>query len=125
MERFYSKSHEWIEFTSMGTALIGVTSYLVEKQKNPSFINLCDEGDYLIAGDNAGDIEFLKGVFDVLSPVSGVVKRVNDDLLLHPKRLKENPWEWLFELEEVQRPKALLTESEYEEFIRTKEKRNG
>lgn len=120
MEKFYTKTHEWLSFTPANTALVGVTAYLVKSQKNPSCINLCDEGDFLNAGDNAGDIEFLKGVFDIHAPVSGVVVRVNDSLLLHPETLKEEPETWILELEDVKRSKPLLTSAEYEAFLQSK-----
>lgn len=122
METFFTKTHEWVAFTSTDTALVGVTDYLVRKQKNPSCINLCDEGDYLNAGDNAGDIEFLKGVFDIHAPVAGVVKSVNDPLLLHPEMLKE-PGTWILELEQVQSTKKLLTGQEYQSFLEAKGER--
>ena len=116
-ERFYTKTHEWVCFSPDGTALVGVSAQLVKSQKKPSCINLCDEGDVLRAGDNAGDIEFLKGVVDIHAPVGGVVEQVNDALLLSPQTLEDAPLTWLFSVRQAQQTRALLTEKEYIQYL--------
>lgn len=125
METYYTKTHEWVRFPSENTALVGVTEYWIQKQKEPSCINLCDEGDYLHAGDVAGDIEFLKGVFDIHAPVSGEVACVNDSLFLSVQTLKTEPFTWLFQLTQIAKPRKLLTAAQYQEYLQEKEKRNG
>lgn len=116
-ERFYTKTHEWVCFEANGTAYVGVSEQLVKSQKKPACINLCDEGDVLRAGDNAGDIEFLKGVVDIHAPVGGVVEAVNDALLLSPQTLEHEPLTWLFSVRQAQRTRALLTEAEYLQYL--------
>lgn len=116
-ERFYTKTHEWVSFSADGTAFVGVSEQLVRSQKKPSCINLCDEGDVLRAGDNAGDVEFLKGVVDVHAPVSGVVEAVNDALLLLPETLEREPLTWLFTMRQVQKTRPLLTEEQYLQYL--------
>ncbi len=116
-ERFYTKTHEWVCFQEDGTAFVGVSAQLVQAQKKPVCINLCDEGDALRAGENAGDIEFLKGVVDIHAPVSGVVESVNDALLLSPQTLERAPLTWLFAMRQVARTRALLTEAEYLQYL--------
>lgn len=125
METYYTKTHEWVRFPSADTAQVGVTEYRIRTQKDPSCINLCDEGDYLNAGDAAGDIEFLKGVFDVHAPVSGEVCAVNDEVLRAPQMLKDEPFTWLFTLTDIAKPRRLLTEAQYEAYLQEKENRNG
>ncbi len=115
---YFTKTHEWIRFTKDGSAYIGVTEYLTEKKKTASFINLCDEGEYLNAGDTAGDIEYSKGIADIYAPVSGTVERVNEKLLYNPTALNYDPYgSWLIELSEPMLRRRLLTEKEYREFI--------
>ncbi|MBQ7542937.1 MAG: hypothetical protein IJT44_11670 [Clostridia bacterium] len=110
-----------MEFTGDGGALIGVSEELVRRQKKPVCINLCDEGDVLRAGDNAGDVEFLKGVTDILSPVSGVVEAVNDALLLSPQTLETAPFTWMIALRQARAEQPLLTEEEYLRYVRREE----
>ena len=114
--RFYTKTHEWVRFSD-DAAFVGVSAQLVKSQKKPACINLCDEGDVLRAGDNAGDIEFLKGVVDIHAPVSGVVDAVNDALLRSPQTLEDEPLQWLFSMRQVRRTRALLTEEEYNQYL--------
>ena len=116
-ERFYSKQHMWVRFVSDDIAVIGVTRFLVESWKKPVCINLCDEGDTLRTGDNAGDVEFLKGVVDLISPLSGTVDTVNDRLLENPQLLGIDPDIYLFALRQVRMDKPLLTEAEYTQFV--------
>ena len=116
-ERYYTKTHEWVCFSEDGTALVGVSEQLVRSQKKPACINLCDEGDVLRTGDNAGDIEFLKGVTDIHAPVGGVVEAVNDELLLSPGMLEQAPLTWLFSMRQTVRSRALLTEAEYIQYL--------
>ena len=116
-ERFYTKTHEWVSFSQDGTVFVGVSEQLVKSQKKPSCINLCDEGDVLRAGDNAGDIEFLKGVADIHAPVSGVVDAVNDALLLLPQKLELEPLTWLFTMRQAERTRPLLTEEQYLQYL--------
>ena len=115
---YFTKTHEWVRFTKDGSAFVGVTEYLTEKKKTASFINLCDEGEYLNTGDTAGDIEYSKGIADIYAPVSGTVERVNDKLLCDPSALNFDPYgSWLIELSEPMLRRRLLTEKEYREFI--------
>lgn len=116
-ERYYTKTHEWVCFSEDGTALVGVSEQLVRSQKKPACINLCDEGDALRTGDNAGDIEFLKGVTDIHAPVGGVVEAVNDELLQSPGMLEQAPLTWLFSMRQTVRSRTLLTEAEYIQYL--------
>ena len=116
-ERFYTKTHEWVSFEADGTAFVGVSAQLVKSRKKPSCINLCDEGDVLRAGDNAGDVEFLKGVVDIHAPVGGVVEAVNDALLRMPQTLEQEPLTWLFSMRQPERTRPLLTEAEYLQYL--------
>ena len=120
-ERFYSKQHMWVQFIAGDLAMIGVTRALVEAWKKPVCINLCDEGDVLRTGDVAGDIEFFKGVVDLISPLSGTVDTVHDGLIRHPQLLEADPDMYLFALRDVRRDKPLLTEEEYARYVQREE----
>lgn len=122
---YFTRTHEWVRFTKEDTAFVGVTQYLTENKKSASFINLCDEGEYLNTGDCAGDIEYSKGIADIYSPVSGTVERVNDAVLEKPDLLNTDPFgSWLFELSEPVIRRPLLTEKEYKDFIDREELEN-
>ena len=118
MDTLYTRTHEWVCFLPDGRARVGVTDDLVRTKKDPVFINLCDEGDVLRAGEVMGDVEFFKGVVDVHAPVSGTVTRVNEALLLHPQQLADAPEEyWFAELTDVSRDGALWTREAYDRYF--------
>jgi len=114
----YSKSHEWVKTLDDGNVLIGITDYAQSQMGDVVFVNLCDEGDELLIPGSIGDIESIKDVSDVYSPVSGTVVRVNDAVLSNPSQINSAPYEsWLAELSDVAGLEALLSAGDYEALI--------
>lgn len=119
---WFSKTHEWVKFTEDGTALVGLSDHAQESLGDVAFINLCDEGDVLEAGDVLGDIESIKAVSDVYAPVGGRVLSVNEDLLDFPDRINSDPYgSWLVELEDVINSDTLMDAASYEEYLASEE----
>ena len=81
----YSKSHEWI-LEEDGVFTIGLTDYAQSALGDIVFINLPEEGDSVTAGESFSDVESVKAVSDVFSPVTGTVTAVNEALLDDPER---------------------------------------
>ena len=79
----YSKSHEWI-LEEDGVFTIGLTDYAQSALGDIVFINLPEEGDSVTAGESFSDVESVKAVSDVFSPVTGTVTAVNEALLDDP-----------------------------------------
>lgn len=118
----YTKSHEWVEFTSETTAKIGLTDYAQESLGDLVFVNLPMEGDELVIGESLGDVESVKAVSDVYSPVAGVVAAVNEVLLDAPERINEEPYgAWLVEVSDISEQEELLDADEYEAFCSEEE----
>ena len=68
----YSKSHEWIKYEG-DVAIIGISDYAQDALGDVVFINLPAVGDEVVAGESFGDVESVKAVSDLISPVSGVI----------------------------------------------------
>lgn len=81
----YAKSHEWVEFLDETTARIGLTDYAQNELGDLVFVNLPEVGDEVTAGEAFGDVESVKAVSDIYSPVSGVVKEINEELSDSPE----------------------------------------
>ena len=65
-----------------------------------------------------GDVESVKAVSDVFSPVSGVVAEVNEELLDAPQLINEAPYSaWMIRVENVGDTEELLTAAEYDAFV--------
>ena len=89
----YTKTHEWVRFTDDNTAYIGITDYAQDQLGDLVFVNLPAEGDELTAGESFADVESVKAVSDVNSPVTGTVKQVNEELADAPEKMNEAPYE--------------------------------
>ncbi|MCD8223988.1 MAG: glycine cleavage system protein GcvH [Clostridiales bacterium] len=110
----YAKSHEWVKIEE-GNAIIGLTDYAQSELGDLVFVNLPEVGDELTAGEAFGDVESVKAVSDVYSPVSGTVAEINEELLDHPERINEAPYEaWFVKVENVTAEEELFDAAAYE-----------
>ena len=114
----YTKTHEWVKFVDEKTAYIGITDYAQDQLGDLVFVNLPAEGDALEAGQAFADVESVKAVSDVNSPVSGTVAKVNDALADEPEKMNSAPYEaWFVMAGDVTASEELMTAEEYEAFI--------
>ena len=111
----YSKSHEWI-LEEDGVFTIGLTDYAQSALGDIVFINLPEEGD------SVTDVESVKAVSDVFSPVTGTVTAVNEALLDDPAQVNEAPYEaWLIKVSQVSDTEELLDAEGYEAVVAAEE----
>ena len=112
----YSKSHEWLRMDG-GIAVVGITDYAQHALGDVVFINLPQVGDDAAAGEPFGDIESVKAVSDLVSPVSGSVCEVNDALLDAPELVNQDPYDaWIIKVEGVTDTDELLDAAAYEAY---------
>ena len=114
----YTKTHEWVRFTDDETAYIGITDYAQDQLGDLVFVNLPGEGDALTAGESFADVESVKAVSDVNSPVTGTVKQVNEDLADAPEKMNEAPYDaWFVLAGEITETEELMDAEAYEAFV--------
>ena len=112
----YSKDHEWVKFEG-DTAIIGISDFAQDALGDVVFINLPGEGDTTTAGEAFGDVESVKAVSDLVSPVSGTIVAVNEDLADTPETLNSDPYgAWIIKVEGVTATEELLDAAAYEAF---------
>ena len=110
----YTKSHEWIKEEN-GVATVGITDFAQDALGDVVFINLPEAGDEVVAGESFGDVESVKAVSDLLSPVSGIVKAVNEELIDAPEMLNSDPYgAWIIKIEQINDREELLDADDYE-----------
>ena len=113
IELQYSKSHEWL--AEDGT--VGITDFAQEALGDVVFIGLPQVGDTVTAGESFGDVESVKAVSDLISPVTGVIVAVNEGLEDAPEALNEDPYaNWSIKVEEITDKEELLDAAAYEAF---------
>lgn len=79
----YAKTHEWVHIAQEDgsqLATIGISAYAVEALTDLVFLELPELGKQVQAGDTLGEVESVKAVSDLYSPVSGEVVEVNSEL---------------------------------------------
>ena len=112
----YSKSHEWLKEED-GVSVIGISDFAQDALGDVVFVNLPEVGDDAAAGEAFGDVESVKAVSDLISPVSGTICEVNEDLLDQPELLNEDPYgTWIIKVENVTDTEELLNAAAYEAF---------
>ena len=112
----YSKSHEWIKYED-GVAVIGISDFAQDALGDLVFVNLPAVGDEVTAGEAFGDVESVKAVSDLISPVSGVVCEINEELEDSPENLNEDPYgAWIIKVENITVEEELLEANAYEAF---------
>lgn len=75
----YTESHEWIRIEG-DVATVGITAHAAESLSDLVYIDLPKAGDAVSAGTGFGEIESVKAVSDLKSPVDGEVVEVNEGL---------------------------------------------
>lgn len=114
----YSDDHEWVMFED-SVAVIGISDFAQDALGDIVFINLPAVGDEVVAGEEFGDVESVKAVSDMKSPVSGTVCAVNEELLDAPELLNKNPYDaWIIKVENVTEQADLMDADAYESFCK-------
>jgi glycine cleavage system H protein len=122
-DRKYSREHEWVklEDAATGTAVAGITHYAQDQLGDIVFVELPTPGSQVTFMGKMGEIESVKSVSDLFSPVSGEVIEVNRGLDEHPEIANQDPFGegWLVRVRaaDVSELDRLLTAEEYESFI--------
>ena len=115
----YTKDHEWVKMLDDTTALVGISDFAQSELGDLVFVNLPAVGDDVVAGEAACDVESVKAVSDVMSPVTGSVAEVNEELDDSPERLNSDPYgAWIMKIENVTDFSELLSAEEYEAFTK-------
>ena len=110
----YAKSHEWVRQEG-DTYVIGLTDFAQDELGDIVFVNLPQEGAAVSAGEAFSDVESVKAVSDVLSPVSGTVVAVNEELMDDPAKVNSDPYgAWFIKVENVSDVEELLDAAAYE-----------
>lgn len=119
----YTKEHEWARAED-GLVYIGISDYAQNALGDIVFVELPKEGKQLKAGEQISVVESVKTASDVYSPVSGTVKKINEELVNAPELLNQEPYEnWIaaIEPENLSELDSLMDEGQYSEFCAKEE----
>ncbi|MDZ4849062.1 MAG: glycine cleavage system protein GcvH [Pirellulaceae bacterium] len=96
----YASTHEWVSLDSSGIATIGISAFAVEELTDLVFMALPKLGQKLVAQQEFGEVESVKAVSPLYSPVSGEVVEIHSELVSELEILGEDPYEkgWLMKV---------------------------
>lgn len=113
----YSASHEWVKVEG-DLAIIGITDFAQKELGDLVFINLPNLEDEVTVDEPFADVESVKAVSDIISPVSGVIAEVNEELLDKPELMNEDAYSaWIVKVKNATGLENLLTAEQYKELI--------
>lgn len=101
----YTKTHEWVAIEKTGDgktlAIVGITDFAIQSLADLVFLELPPVGKEIQAGEPLGQVESVKAVSDVYSPVTGRVVEVNSQVVERMEDLTADPFGrgWLVKLE--------------------------
>ena len=118
--RKYSKEHEWIKMEDATQALAGITVYAQDQLGDIVYVDLPKLGSTIKFMEKMGEVESVKAVSDLFSPITGEITEVNDRLLDHPELVNEDPlgegWMVRVAIADPAELDQLMTAEEYEAF---------
>jgi len=117
---YYTETHEWLKVEG-DVAFYGITDYAQHELGDIVYVELPDEEEEIEAGEPFGSIEAVKAVEDLISPISGEVVEVNEDLEDAPELINESAFEngWIIKIKisDASELDKLLNAEQYKKII--------
>ncbi|HAL47510.1 MAG: glycine cleavage system protein GcvH [SAR202 cluster bacterium] len=117
----YSKEHEWVRIEPESIVTVGITHFAQDSLGDVVFVELPEVGSEVKQNEKMGEIESVKAVSDLFSPVSGKVIELNEALVDTPEMVNDGPFEqgWMLKvvLSDLTQLGALLSAANYESFL--------
>ena len=120
----YSAEHIWVRVDG-NMATIGISDYAQERLGDILSVEFIENDTYVERDETFGSIESVKEVLDLISPVSGTVVVINEDILEDVSVINRDPYDtgWLvvIEMDILDQLEDLLAASNYQDFITQEE----
>lgn len=120
-DRLYYEQHEWIKKVDELTALVGISYHAQDSLGDIVFISEPEVGREVSKGEEVAEIESVKAVSQIFTPVSGKIVEVNREVIESPEIINEDPYEkgWIFkiELSNPEELEELMDAEAYKRFV--------
>ncbi len=99
-DRRYSDEHEWA-LVDGDIITVGVTRFATDSLGDVVYVDLPESGTEISQFDKFGEIESVKAVSDLFTPVGGTIVEVNSEVIDTPEKVNEDPYSvgWLLKVE--------------------------
>ena len=116
MSMKYSEEHEWV-IVEGDIATVGITDFAQKALGDIVFVEAPDVGSEINQGDETGVVESVKAASDIITPVSGEVVEINEDLEAAPNTVNTDPmgdgWMFKVKLSDPEEIEGLMNAAEY------------
>ncbi len=116
----FHKEHTWVKLKKK-KAIIGITDYAQETLGDIVYIDLPEVDTFVEANTEIAEIESTKATSSIISPVSGVVKEVNEKLMDNPEIINEDPygkgWIAIIDMKDSSELDDLMYYDDYEAYL--------
>ena len=116
----YHQEHAWVKVTGR-KATIGITNYAQESLGDIVYIELPEVDSDVEINSEIGEIESTKATSSFISPISGRIVEINDELSESPEIINEDPygrgWIAKLELDDTSELDDLMDASEYAKYV--------
>lgn len=116
----YTDEHEWVRLDG-DIATVGITDYAQDQLGDIVFVELPSTSDSVDAHGIFGQVEAVKTVSDLFSPMAGSIVEVNEELEAHPEYVNEdsygNGWMIKIQINDAGAYENLLTAKAYQDLI--------
>jgi len=116
----YHKEHTWVRVSGK-KATVGITDYAQDALGDIVYIDLPETDTTIEANSELAEIESTKATSSVISPVSGTVIEVNDDLSESPEIINEEPygkgWVAVIEIDDASEIDDLMEAADYAKHV--------
>ena len=120
-DRKYTSEHEWVKIEEGSLALAGITEYAQDQLGDIVYFDLPQPGSTITHLQKMGEVESVKAVSDLFSPVTGEVVEVNERLRDHPELANEDPlgegWLLRVSINDLSELDQLMSAEEYGSYI--------
>ncbi len=95
----YTESHEFVKIEG-DFGYVGITDYAQEQLGNVVYVDMPEVGDDVSAGEEFGAVESVKAASDLISPISGTVVEINENLEEQPELINQDAFEnWIIKVQ--------------------------
>ena len=122
----YHRDHSWVRVEGK-LATIGISDFAQEQLGDIVYVDLPEVDTEVDADSELSEIESTKATSPVVSPITGTVTEVNEDLADSPEIINEDPygngWLVVVEMSDPTEVGDLMSKSEYEKFLKEEEEK--
>lgn len=115
---YYSESHEWVKVEGE-FAYVGISDHAQQALGNIVYVDMPEVDDETTKDEEFGAVESVKAASDLISPVSGTVVEINEDLEDDPGLINKDAYaNWIIkvQLSDPSEVESLMSSADYQTY---------